>query len=204
MNQTVLNRIKNRIKNRIRNKLSGKKGFSLGELLAATVILLLASQVMTQGMAFATRMYHDSMSRSHARQLCSTLTNVIETELRYTTSITVSNTTEGEVLTAYFSPNYGETQSSFCSVDSKGNPVNGTSGGEIAVQLQDEEGKPTWHKLISSSSYSSFGLKAIIGSVGLEGTTFKVTLRITDKNDKNLITTNFDVIPVNELKINKA
>ncbi|MFR8313234.1 MAG: hypothetical protein ACLVBP_13320 [Ruminococcus sp.] len=44
----------NQIENRIRKLLSDKRGFSLGELLAATVILLLASRVMTQGMAFAT------------------------------------------------------------------------------------------------------------------------------------------------------
>ena len=77
------NTAKSRLTNLIRKKLSDKRGFSLGELLAATVILLLASQVMTQGMAFATRMYNESMTRSHARQLCSTLTNVIEKELRY-------------------------------------------------------------------------------------------------------------------------
>ena len=81
------NTAKIKLKNRIRKLLSDKRGFSLGELLAATVILLLASQVMTQGMAFATRMYKESLTRSHAKQLCSTLTNVIEKELRYTTSV---------------------------------------------------------------------------------------------------------------------
>ena len=35
---------KKKIMNKIRKKLSGKRGFSLGELLAATIILLLASQ----------------------------------------------------------------------------------------------------------------------------------------------------------------
>ena len=66
------NTAKIKLKNRIRKLLSDKRGFSLGELLAATVILLLASQVMTQGMAFATRMYNESLTRSHAKQLCST------------------------------------------------------------------------------------------------------------------------------------
>ena len=78
------NTAKNRLINLIRKKLSDRRGFSLGELLAATVILLLTSQVMTQGMAFATRMYNESMTRSHAKQLCSTFTNksfLIEKEL---------------------------------------------------------------------------------------------------------------------------
>ena len=100
------NTAKIKLKNRIRKLLSDKRGFSLGELLAATVILLLASQVMTQGMAFATRMYKESLTRSHAKQLCSTLTNVIEKELRYTTSVNKGN--DGTVL-KYFSPTYGKT-----------------------------------------------------------------------------------------------
>ena len=74
--------------NKIRKKLSTGRGFSLGELLAATIILLLASQVMAEGVTFAVRMYNESLTRSHARQLCSTLTASIETELRYATSIT--------------------------------------------------------------------------------------------------------------------
>lgn len=197
MKQTAVNQIKNRIK----KKLSGKKGFSLGELLAATIIILLASQVMTQGMAFATRMYNESMSRSHAKQLCSTLTNVIETELRYTTSITTSSTSDGTVLATYFSPNYGETQSSFCVIDNKGVQVGGTKAGEIAVKVQEENGSSRWQKLISSASYSSFNLKALIDSVKINRNTFQVRLQITDKNDNILVTSTFDVIPVNELKI---
>ena len=98
---------KKRLINRIRKKLSGTRGFSLGELLAATLILLLASQVLTQGMAFSARMYNESLTKSHARQLCSTLTNVIETELRYTTEITVTDNR----MTKYFSPSYGKTES---------------------------------------------------------------------------------------------
>ena len=114
------NTAKIKLKNRIRKLLSDKRGFSLGELLAATVILLLASQVMTQGMAFATRMYKESLTRSHAKQLCSTLTNVIEKELRYTTSVNKGN--DGTVL-KYFSPTYGKTESAFAAIDENENKI---------------------------------------------------------------------------------
>ena len=114
------NTAKIKLKNRIRKLLSDKRGFSLGELLAATVILLLASQVMTQGMAFATRMYKESLTRSHAKQLCSTLTNVIEKELRYTTS--VNKGSDGTVL-KYFSPTYGKTESAFAAIDENENKI---------------------------------------------------------------------------------
>lgn len=194
------NTAKSRLTNLIRKKLSDKRGFSLGELLAATVILLLASQVMTQGMAFATRMYKESLTRSHAKQLCSTLTNVIEKELRYTTSVNKGN--DGTVL-KYFSPTYGKTESAFAAIDENENKIDGTAGGEIAVQLTAEDGSRYWQKLISSASYSSFDLKATIQSVKLEGTTFHVILEITDKDGKKIITNKFDVIAVNAIKLNQ-
>ena len=194
------NTAKSRLTNLIRKKLSDKRGFSLGELLAATVILLLASQVMTQGMAFATRMYKESLTRSHAKQLCSTLTNVIEKELRYTTSVNAD--CDGTVL-KYFSPTYGKTESAFAAIDENENKIDGTAGGEIAVQLTAEDGSRYWQKLISSASYSSFDLKATIQSVKLEGTTFHVILEITDKDGKKIITNKFDVIAVNAIKLNQ-
>ena len=168
--------------------------------MAATVILLLASQVMTQGMAFATRMYNESLTRSHAKQLCSTLTNVIEKELRYTTSVNADS--DGTVL-KYFSPTYGKTESAFAAIDENENKIDGTAGGEIAVQLTAEDGSLYWQKLISSASYSSFDLKATIQSVKLEGTTFHVILEITDKDGKKIVTNKFDVIAVNDIKLNQ-
>ena len=194
------NTAKSRLTNLIRKKLSDKRGFSLGELLAATVILLLASQVMTQGMAFATRMYNESLTRSHAKQLCSTLTNVIEKELRYTTSVNTDS--DGTVL-KYFSPTYGKTESAFAAIDENENKIDGTAGGEIAVQLTAEDGSLYWQKLISSASYSSFDLKATIQSVKLEGSTFHVILEITDKDGKKIVTNKFDVIAVNDIKLNQ-
>lgn len=194
------NTAKSRLTNLIRKKLSDKRGFSLGELLAATVILLLASQVMTQGMAFATRMYNESLTRSHAKQLCSTLTNVIEKELRYTTSVNADS--DGTVL-KYFSPTYGKTESAFAAIDENENKIDGTAGGEIAVQLTAEDGSRYWQKLISSASYSSFDLKATIQSVKLEGTTFHVILEITDKDGKKIVTNKFDVITVNDIKLDQ-
>lgn len=188
-----------RIKNKIRKKLSDRRGFSLGELLVATIILLLASQVLTQGMAFAVRMYNESMTRSHAKQLCSTLTNVIEKELRYTTSI--KKDSQGTIV-SYFSPTYGKTESTFETVDAKGNKVGGTSGGEIAIQVSADDGTLYWQRLVSSASYSSFDLKANVSSVTFDqgSNAFYVELRIL-KDGKIIVTNTFNVIPVNNLKI---
>ena len=100
---------------RLKQKLGSKCGFSLGELLAAALILLLASQVLAEGIAFGARTYHESLTRSHGKQLCSTLTAAIETELRYTTGITYDEN-NGNLLT-YFSPTYGQTESGFLTID---------------------------------------------------------------------------------------
>ena len=193
---------------KLTRKLSQRKGFSLGELLVATIILLLASQVLAQGMAFATRMYNETLTTSHGKQLCSTLTNVIETELRYTTSIKTDNQTgsTGNML-SYFSPTYGETTSGFCALDDSGNKIESTeAGGELAIQVirNQTTKEQVWQRLISSASYSSYDLKAVVPSVTYDASVnlFHVTLKINDKNDNNLITTNFDVIPVNKIKIN--
>ena len=181
------NTAKNRLINLIRKKLSDRRGFSLGELLAATVILLLASQVMTNGMTFATRMYNEYMTRSHAKQLCSTLTNVIEKELRYTTS--VNTDTDGTTVLKYFSPTYGKTESAFATVDSDGNKADETAGGEIAVQLMAEDGSFYWQKLISSAYDKGNNI-------------FFVELQIMDK-DSEIVTNRFQVMPVNTVKLNQ-
>lgn len=190
---------KKRMINKIRGKLSDRRGFSLGELLAATIILLLASQVMAQGIAFAARMYNESLSRSHARQLCSTLTNSIETELRYATSISLNDTE----LTSYFSPVYGQTQSSFCAID-ENDELSGTDGGELAIKVTNKtDNAVIWQRLISSASYSSYDLKAEANNItyGQTTNTFHIVLNINDKNGKSLVTNTFDVIPVNKIKI---
>lgn len=184
---------------KIKKKLSGHRGFSLGELLAATIILLLASQVMAEGVTFAVRMYNETLTRSHGKQLCSTLTNSIETELRYATSITYDENT-GKLLT-YFSPTYGQSKSSFLSIDSDDNEQD---SGEIAIKAT-EDGKTVYRRLLSGASYSSFELKAKVENVTYNkaDNLFTVTLLITDRNNKEQVENTFNVIPVNDLKTNQ-
>lgn len=48
-------------------------------------------------------------------------------------------TVDGTVL-KYFSPTYGKTESAFAAIDENENKIDGTAGGEIAVQLTAEDG----------------------------------------------------------------
>ena len=183
---------------KITKKFSSSKGFSLGELLAATLILLLASQVMAQGVAFAARMYNESLTRSHSKQLCSSLTAAIETELRYTTSIEYDTST-GK-LKNYFSREYGQTGSSFLSID-QDNKV--ADIGELAVKTNSGT-KSTYQRLLSSSTYSSYDLQAKVVSTiyDKDKNQFTVKLEIYNNKDEKLLESTFDVIPINNLKIN--
>lgn len=186
--------------NKMKKKLSARGGFSLGELLAATILLLLASQVMAEGVTFAVRMYNETLTRSHGKQLCSTLTNSIETELRYATSITYDE--NSGTLQNYFSPTYGQSQSSFLSINSEDQE---TDSGEIAIKATDENGQTAYRRLISGASYSSFDLKAKVDPVIYDATknAFTVTLTILDKENKELVQNTYNVIPVNDLQINQ-
>ncbi len=187
---------------KLRKKLGDSRGFSLGELLAATIIILLASQVLAEGVSFAVRMYNETLTRSHGKQLCSTLTASIETELRYATSITYDEATG--VLKTYFSPTYGQSKSSFLSVESSGDSDQQADSGEIAILATDENAATVYRRLISDASYSSFGLKAKVGDVIYQknSNTFTVTLTILDKNDQIQVENTFQVIPVNKLVLN--
>ena len=184
---------------KITKKFSSSKGFSLGELLAATLILLLASQVMAQGVAFAARMYNESLTRSHSKQLCSSLTAAIETELRYTTSIKYDEAT-GKLIN-YFSREYGQTGSSFLSIDQDNDKAD---KGELAVKTNSGT-KSAYQRLLSSSTYSSYDLQAKVVSTiyDKDKNQFTVKLEIYNNKDEKLLESTFDVIPINNLKINE-
>lgn len=188
--------MKKRMK-RLKQKLGSKCGFSLGELLAAALILLLASQVLAEGIAFGARTYHESLTRSHGKQLCSTLTAAIETELRYTTGITYDEN-NGNLLT-YFSPTYGQTESSFLTIDENDQI---SDQGEIAIKVTDQNQKQYVQRLISGASYSSFELKAMVekAEYNRDLNRFEVVLSVWDQEGQKLETSIFDVVPVNEVR----
>ena len=67
-----------------------------------------------------------------------------------------------------------------------------------------EDGSLYCQKLVSSASYSSFGLKAFVDPVKYEegSKTFSVKLQIMDKNAV-VVTNTFQVMPVNAVKVNQ-
>lgn len=96
----------------IKKKLIDKHGMSLTELLSAVLILSLVSGAMAGAVSLAANQYDKSMRNSEASVLYSTLANILENELAYTTDIRVESLTDGKgTVKCFFSPNYAIQQS---------------------------------------------------------------------------------------------
>ncbi len=80
-------------------KLKQNKGFSLAELLVATLILLLTSGMLVVCIQLGIKQLYKNTQDSEAQMLCTTLSTAIQDELTYASDIRVSNTTAGNTIT---------------------------------------------------------------------------------------------------------
>lgn len=69
---------------RLRKKLKSQKGFSMVEMLACTVVLLLLALVLNSGLQAALNSYHLMIAKSETQLLVSTAIDALADELRYT------------------------------------------------------------------------------------------------------------------------
>lgn len=69
---------------KLRKKLKGQKGFSMMEMLACTVVLLLLAMVLNVGLQAALDSYHRMIAKSETQILVSTAIDALADELRYT------------------------------------------------------------------------------------------------------------------------
>lgn len=171
------------------HKLRRKTGYTLAESLIAILLIALISMGLATGVAFGVRQYNNSVTRSEARILCSTLTSVITDEL---SSIQGScSKSESGNTVSYHSERYG---------------VSGelkADGGHICIGDT---------KLIPDAAYSTtMQLRAAVevtpspATAGSEVTRFTVRLTIQSPDRtsvyKKEIETTFDVIPLNTVTL---
>ncbi|MBQ7161888.1 MAG: hypothetical protein IJR90_09295 [Clostridia bacterium] len=179
---------------RLKEKARDRRGFTLGETMAATVILLLLSGAMATGVALATSQFGKSMVRSESKVLYSTLQNVVKNELANTKTVVLgsSNADGSYQVTQFFSQNYAahDSLSHFVILPE------GSEYGELALGSDTET-----NKLLSSSAYT-YGLGASV-EVGYFRTAgyFRVNLTIWSQDGDRLISEPFDVIPLNNVEI---
>jgi prepilin-type N-terminal cleavage/methylation domain-containing protein len=193
------------VKKKIFKKLNNK-GFSLGEMLVAVLILLLATSATAEGIRVATQQYHKSMIQSESKLLNTTLSTILQSELSNTTTIKLGNKISGDTyeVDKILSPSYA-IDKDLChlySVKNSDGTFKEASGGygELLFGIQNGtsiEG----NLLVSSEMYSSYELKAKADiTYDTKKQIFHVQLKI--KTGKKEVSTNsFDVIPLEEINI---
>ena len=157
--------MKIRTKKRIKKILYGKGGYSLTELLVATIIMLLASSVMVTGIAAASKSFREQMSDSKSNLLFLTLRDTIDYELMYTSgSFNYSGVSQtGDEKTYEVSTFYSPT---FCMKNTKTGFISINEAGEIAdrgyIVLGENTDDSVSGKYIVSKALYTYGASASV------------------------------------------
>lgn len=151
-----------------------KAGFTMVELLCATVTLVLVAALMVTGVQLAVRAYETSVSMSEAQILCATLKTTVADELRYAGSLRVEN----DKVVGFFSQNYGDSAFAGFGVDENGQVLLGNK------------------KLLPTNAYP-YGLRAAV-DMEYQGGIFTVTITVTSRDGETLATAKFDVKKLNQ------
>lgn len=88
----------------MRRKLANREGFTLVEMLAAVVILVLLGLILNTGLQTAVDSYRTMIAQSETELLLSTLVHAVADELRYAEDATDA----GGGIVTYTSASYGE------------------------------------------------------------------------------------------------
>lgn len=201
----------------IRKKLRELRGFTMTELMAATLIMLLVSGAMAGGVTFAVRQYHNSMILSESKLLCSTLSSVVQGELCTTQTVVLSGDGPVYDLERFYSANYAieKNLSSFLVVgqdDSGELYLVEPAPGYLALGTVTDEGAVEGGLLVSTATYSSYHFKAGVsvryeefsrdGSLSMG--VFHVTLTIFSSGGEVLLTNEYDVLPLNRVSVDSG
>jgi len=88
----------------MKKKIKSQKGFTLIEMLAASLVLILLALILNTGLNTAMKSYRKMTAESETEVLLSSLTNTLSDELRYARDIV---TKENGDLDRYLSVSYG-------------------------------------------------------------------------------------------------
>ena len=202
---------------KIKEILRRKKGFTLTELLVATLIMVLATGALTSAMILAIRHFYQSTQETEAQFLCASLAEFVEDELSFSTF----DPTDGDLTWSKGTHNMGNQIRFSIQTEGASGPVpvsESTIGtyGKIVISgdnYRDENGVQQFFHLVSDGSYEVGESKGYSLLAGMSmkwfaddnGTLdknddkkwFEVEIRVVDKNDpgKVLSTVDFTVKP---------
>ena len=164
-------------------KLKDKSGLTLVEMLCCVVVMLLVSIGMVNGVSLAVRNYESSLMSSESQVLCSTLTNLVSDELRYSGAVDW----EANPI-RFYSRTYGS-ECIFSQNDSK----------QVTLNEIQRDGTPAQrgYKLLPNRSYH-LGLRASVTLSKAKDNIFSVTILVTDSKDRELARNEFEVEKLNQ------
>lgn len=166
---------------------NSKKGFTLVEMLATLVIVVLFTMLLTTFIDLTSKYFQNTVRNSDAQTLASTLTNAIQDELRYATDIEIDASAEPNY--TYFSTSLGLGKGCVLKHDKK--LVNGEERYIILIESPTREDYP----LINYGSYV-YDVNAYIEAEYVNNK-FEVVLTIKDSKDKEICKSEFSVVPLN-------
>ena len=184
MEDTIIMNIKN------------NKGYSLVEVLAAIIILLLVTSGIVTGVVLSKHQYQSSITQSEASELYNSLSSLINNELKFTNEI---KTDSNNNVTSFYSVSYA-TKSALTGFDTIDNDGNTTSDyGQIILRSTADESDIK--RLLSYGAYTN-GLGGKVDSLTYKDGIFTVTLSV-GTSDKTIISKTFNVRPLNTIVANK-
>ncbi len=191
---TIMNK-HGRLWNRIKRILREKKGFTFTELLVATLIMLLATGVLTTTLVLAIKHFFESTQRTEAQFLCGSLAEFIEDELSFSVV-----TDSSDLKWSKGTHNMG---SNICfyvhGADGSYTKItDGTIGqyGKLVINgdnFKDDGGNPKYFKVVTDGSYEVEHLRGYSLEAGMSLTWdstnnwYLVKLRVVDEKDKDTL-----------------
>lgn len=180
-------------------------GFTLTEALATVIIVGLVTSMLAGGIALAVRHYTQSMAASQSQMLCSTLQQIIDTDLRYTSTVYLSDSNEDGTfkVVGYSSKSFrvqGDVATPFLrSLDDENKPRDINSYGQLALCASQNPTETAVSRILGTGSYN-YGLRAKIEDFRFDSSKrlFKLTLCVgRPSDDKPLETQTFTVNALN-------
>lgn len=164
------------------NNKNKKKGFTLTEMLATVIIVILLSLVLTVLTGLASKYFKETTMDADGQTLLSTLTSAVEDELRYATNIEV----DGDEYT-YFSTSTGL---------GRGTTLQNKTIDDKSIIIIYNSENDIEYPIVNMGSYV-YDLQATIeSSYDAENNKFNVTIVVKDK-EKQICKNIFAVVPLN-------
>jgi len=175
----------------IMNKLNNRKGFSLTELLACTLIMVIATSILTGTVSLAARHYDEQIQKSEADVLCESLAYALREKLSY---VYKYDSATGR----FYSTSSDMGYYAFTIESSESAESGAKNHNELFLRYyetaKDTTGTP--YHLVSSASYIGGKYSAYIqeGGVTFSNNTFNVTVQVKENKGEGKVLSEIDFI----------